>query len=415
MSHFLETRFAPGARVLRHSDPAGSGPDETGKDSAVADRAVPKRNKRVRPRTYSIAVYIVVGLLIAEIIALFSIFHFRRVVINISTQAPPILAQNPSGLDTMISPDAGDGVSEGLNPLVPEAILNKIKPQDSDEENPVSVMNEPNAPDEQDPEKIAQAREEAKRLKAEREAEAQRLAQEEKNRQIRAYVDQSVRFLREEDFANAKRMLQRALSLDRNNVETLQKLAMLTNQEGRPNEAIQYWRRIVSLGPEAGEVYSLAKEEVASAEAKAKMALRKPPVGANQAPAKKFMIRGFEKVVGTDPKYADQVKLNFDVALNGVTRSELDNLFIEFFFYDISKGKVLPGAGEIKVVPVGDEAKWLDDGNMHLEASYQLDEELAKSVNRRYHGYLLRIYLNKQLQDEQAEPVQLLELVEPTF
>lgn len=391
---------------------------EPASSSAVAEptqekSTVPKRNKRVRPKTYSFAVYIVVGLLLIEVVALFSIFHFRRVVINISTQAPPILAQNETALDPVAVEEAATTSSGGLDPLMPETILSKIKPS---EDGPVSVMSEEQAP-EKDAQQIAMAKEEAIRLQKEREAEVARKAAEEKERKIRAYIDQSNRFLREEDFANAKRMLKRALNLNREDPVTLRSLAMLAKAEGRPNESILYWRRIVSLGPEVGDIYALAKEEVAAAEAKAKLAAAeasRPEPGTNTR-VPKFMIRGFEKQIGSDPAFADQMQLDFDVVLNGVTQDDLNNLEIEFFFYDYMPGKVVPAAGEIVVSPAGSDTEWLDNKKMHLTASYQLEENMAKNTNRRYHGYLFRIYHNKVLQDEQAEPVQLLDLVNPKY
>lgn len=407
---------------LRPSDSEVTGRDGGGTEpastSAVAEptkekSAVPKRNKRVRPKTYSFAVYIVVALLLIEVVALFSIFHFRRVVINISTQAPPILAQSDAPLDPVAVEDNATTAGVGLDPLMPETILNKIKPS---EERPVSVMSEGQPPQE-DPQQIAMAKEEALRLKQERETELARQAEEEKARKIRAYIDQSNRFLREEDFANAKRMLKRALNLNREDPVTLRSLAMLAKAEGRPNESILYWRRIVSLGPEVGDIYALAKEEVAAAEAKAKLAAaeatRPAPGSTSRVP--KFMIRGFEKQIGSDPNYADQMQLDFDIVLNGVTQDDLNDLEVEFFFYDYMPGKVVPAAGEIVVAPVGTDTEWLDNKKMRLTASYQLEEKMAENTNRRYHGYLLRIYHNKELQDEQAEPLQLLHLVNPKY
>lgn len=412
-----------GLLVHRHQDPEGNaGAGDGTRPSAVAEPSgeqdpapsVPKRNKRVRPRTYSVAVYIVIGLLIAEVIALFSIFHFRRVVINISTQAPPILAQNQTELEGILSSHGETSMTDSLNPLMPESILSRIK-QAGEGEEVVSVMSQEEIAVEEDPEKLALARQEAERLAAERAAAAAREAAEEQARQVSAYLDQSDRFLREEDIANAKRMLQRALAADRDNVETLQRLALLTTQEGRPNEALQHWRRIVALGPEAGDAYVLAKDEVAATQARAKIEAARVSAEAGGNLAKRFMISGLKKTVGTDPEFADQLKLEFDIAFNGITREDLDEMFIEFFFYDQMPGKVVPGAGRIAVEPVGTETEWLDNGGMKLTATYELDEEMAQSTNRRYKGFLLRLYLNQQLQDEQSEPAELLYLVKPTY
>lgn len=418
MLNFLRSAKKPKRQPFDEVSGRDSEGTEPASSSAVAEPAkekgpVPKRNKRVRPKTYSFAVYIVVALLLIEVVALFSIFHFRRVVINISTQAPPILAQNETVLAPVAIEDSS-ATSGGLDPLMPETILSKIKPSEGE---PVSVMSKEQAP-ESDPQQIAMAKEEALRLKKEREAELAAKAEEEKVRKIRAYIDQSNRFLREEDFANAKRMLKRALNLDRDDPVTLRSLAMLAKAEGRPNESILYWRRIVSLGPEVGDIYALAKEEVAAAEAKAKLAAAeatRPEPGSNSR-VPKFMIRGFEKEIGSDPNFADQIQLDFDVVLNGVTEDDLkNNLEVEFFFYEYMPGKVVPAAGEISVTPVGTDTEWLDNKKMRLTANYQLDEKMAKNTNRRYHGYLLRIYHNKELQDEQAEPVQLLDLVNPKY
>ena len=83
---------------------------------------------------------------------------------------------------------------------------------------------------------------------------------------------------------------------------------------------------------------------------------------------------------------------------------------IRVFFFDITRdGEIRPTDAQVGydwITPIRD---WTDPAPKYLEATYLRPPTLRRSPERlRYGGFIVRVYLDGQLQDERSEPRQLL-------
>jgi tetratricopeptide (TPR) repeat protein len=312
--------------------------------------------KRLRPKTYSLAIYLVIAVIFIQVAALISVFWFRHRVVNVDTNAPELGAS----FSAVIPPP-----SIRLPPateILPNEPGNLEMPTDSGRLN----------------------------LKRARDVSAR----------IAGLNEEANKFRQQGEFKLASAALLEAEKLDNKNTVTLSGLALLAEAESHRDLAKQYWQRVVELGPGAGNAYMLAKERLIIAEQLAVV-----PVD-GQA----LFIDSIQQKTSPLGQEPFVLSLKITMGSKGFAESfDSAKLKIELFFYDLRKdGKVGPSVAEIKTKWADERVDWKNRQNEILEATYTLPANLAEE--RKFYGYVFRIFYKGVLQDQRLQPSELLQL-----
>ncbi len=349
--------------------------------------------KRLRPKTYSIALYLVGFVLLAQLVALISVFYFRRVV-NIDLSAPPLQPINPPVVAVTDTPSQPVAPAP-IQPVTPPDRITPVVP------NPGRLA-------------VNSVQDVAQRVKA--------------------LNEESARFQLQGDMRLAALALFKAESLDPKDTVTLVNLARLSALEKDNEKARVYWQRVVDLGPGIGEAYTQAREQLEVIDAR------------NPRPADNTAVTTFSSSAAPIPAmtfptvsrpaantvqralYVDRIEKNVatptasgwgnDVTLRVVIGSgtvpgggniQPGKVDIKLYFYDQQTGgAIVPSKATLRVNFLGTRQTWANGQQETLLANYQLSPEQARLYNQKYYGYMLRIYYDGKLQDEKAEPENLL-------
>lgn len=338
--------------------------------------------KRLRPKTYSIALYLAGLVLLVQLAALFSVFYFRRVV-NIDTTAPPLPAVQPASPTEVTATTTSAPQTPATTSVAPVPT-------------PAPA-----------PERITPAAPPARLAVQSEDDTAQR---------VKALNEEAARFQLQGDMRLAALALYKAEALDSRDPATLVNLAKLLTQEKDLDKARLYWQRVVDLGSGAGSYYNVAREQLVLANSRTGAA----PVVANVAPsaatpavastaAKSMFVERVEKTLLTTVANNDftlRVVLAANAIPGGIQAGKVD---IKLYFYDQQAGgAIVPSKAQLKVSFLGSRQTWANGQRETLMATYRLAPDVARVYNLKYYGYMLRIYYDGKLQDERAEPDNLL-------
>ncbi|MDD5260671.1 MAG: hypothetical protein PHD76_02380 [Methylacidiphilales bacterium] len=311
---------------------------------------------RLRPTTYSVAVYVVALFLLFELVALGLVFWFRQSV-RIETNAPELGQSTPT---------------LSLAAPVLESVPNLPKPDSGR----LSVAGRD--------EKI--------------------------EREIQRLNDEAQRFRRNGDFALADAALKQAMELDGNHPQTLANFAMLEEARGNSSRALAYWTAIIKLGDSAGKTIQLARERASLIEEKTRLE--------EEARLREKLVLNLKRMIildnvktYPDPLPETPVEIQKDFYLkrsNKTLKVDPGKLKIQLFFYN--------RVGDNKLVPAKIEARFLSNppdwssGDTEILRARYFPMPKGGAEKSFYYGYLIRVYYDGELQDEQADPLGLLRL-----
>jgi tetratricopeptide (TPR) repeat protein len=259
------------------------------------------------------------------------------------------------------------------------------------------------------------------------------------------------------DTVNALTRLQNAVQRDPKNAEALAEIAMIYEAIQNFEKSADTWRRIQEMGPSAGPLYDLADMKLKtgvptsttttnSNAAPAPTAVAKLDVAASRGTVEGIptgSTLGISDVaVSETPDPDSETNLMLRITVKKRPNAVIDHtkVKIQVFFYDTV------GDNDIKLTDADVSYEWLtpnhdwaDSSNETLAVTYIRPKSKAKtaesdlaaaaaainpakkgkpmkatppsdSANRKYLGYIVRIYYNDQLQDKRAEPTKLLNL-----
>ena len=261
------------------------------------------------------------------------------------------------------------------------------------------------------------------------------------------------------DTVNALARLQDASQRDPKNAEVLAEMAMIYESIQNFDRSNETWRRVKEIGPSAGPLYELADMKLktgvpASAAATGPGLAGVSPLdvgtsrggSADGIPA--GSILGISEVTASetpDPDSDTNLMLRIGVKKRSSTVIDHTRVKIQVFFYDTV------GDNEIKLTDADVSYEWLtpnhDWANTNTETlavtyirpknrlatSEAALAAAAAAVNpakkgkpskptppaeatqRKYLGYIVRVYYNDQLQDKRADPSRLLNLFPAPF
>lgn len=312
----------------------------------------------MRPKAYSVAVYVVGLFIFLEIVVLGFVLWFRQTVVE--TQAPELI---------------NSSVIIGNSPAKEDELVPYLPVPEMDGRIPVGKGSEQAA-------------------------------------QIRKLNEEALKFRRSGDFVLAETALNEALTLDGNHPTTLTNLAMLEEARGNSTKALALWRSILGLKSTPDSILQLARKRAQLIEDRVRLeedARQREQQLLNLK--RKIILSEVKAAPEPNSAHATEIQMDFILKLNGV-QGPLDSskLRIQLFFYDMIDEKRLAPANKIEAKFINNTPDWSRNDTEVLRARYFPAAEKPGNEKRRYYGYVLRVIYDGELQEEQASPVGLLRL-----
>ena len=321
---------------------------------------VPQHSKRLRPKTYSVAVYLVIAIVLLQVAMLISVFWLRAMVVSVNVNLPNGVGGPGKPLSSYPKPP-GKNDLPSLPSLATGALL-KV-PAASDELAQVDTLNE----------------------------EAQV-------------------FLHQNDYQSALDILIRAEDIDPRHPTTLKNMAETYNLTNNPVRSRIYWQRLVDLGPAVGTVYAAARDHVLLLDS----GHDADPLKEASSLARQIYVAGVEKTpvetrngnaefhVRAELKRKDPPMPNFD-------QKKLQPYVI--FYQQMPDGSLVPDLGQRKGAFDDTFLFWGDKTSEAFGVDYIMPIPGTPGPNNtvqgKYYGFVIGLYYDKVLQDVRAEPSDL--------
>lgn len=236
------------------------------------------------------------------------------------------------------------------------------------------------------------------------------------------------RALRERgDTSTAITKLREGLNIAPDSPLLISELATTYEKMGLDQKALEQWRRIYDLGESAGIFYAAADAKLKNNELSTHAA--GSPAAGEGAESSAQAVEGMgiqpgsvlglvnpQIVEQSDPAAQKKFTLKIPLRAKPNTHIEVSDVVIQVFFYDqLSDGSIVQTNANVSSHWSTLPADWLEDDIEILEVVYtQPKVDSAKTgEDRRYYGYVVRIYYKKDLQDMRADPVALLKKYPP--
>jgi tetratricopeptide (TPR) repeat protein len=181
---------------------------------------------------------------------------------------------------------------------------------------------------------------------------------------------------------------------------------------GLADRAAEQWRKIYEMGEAAGVFFAAAEAKLHPAP----LAAQKSIGSAETSGIQPGSVLGLAEIVQEDhTTKPDQRQLVLRVPLKSRPGIAIDvkDVAIHVFFYDqLPDGSIVQTNANVGSHWVTLPADWSDSDIEVLEVEYQQQPQV-EGEERVFHGYVVRVYYRKELQDMRAEPVQLLKKYPP--
>lgn len=218
-------------------------------------------------------------------------------------------------------------------------------------------------------------------------------------------------------------------SMDGRSPIPVAELAQTYEKMGLADKAGENWRKVYEMGEGAGGIYySLAEAKLKATQAITMKNLGTqsgsapentadlPAAGAVHAGA----ILGLLQITSEEQRDDNSAKrfiLHIPIQARPKVHVDVRDLVIHVLFYDIVDGQnVVQTSANVNSRWATPPADWVDSDTEELAVEYQLpkpEARAAKRENRKYFGYIVRIYYKQQLQSATAEPERLAQQYPP--
>ena len=239
-------------------------------------------------------------------------------------------------------------------------------------------------------------------------------------------VDQA-RALRERgDTSTALTRLREAQTISPNQALIISELAITYEKMGLTDKAMEQWRRIYEMGESAGIYFSAADAKLKAVEAQAQASSAPMTAAAAGTPKEADGIQpGSQLGLGeisleeqADPQASKKFSLKIPIKARPNSKIDVADVVIQVFFYDMLDEKdVVQTNATVNYRWSTTPPTWQEDDIEILNVEYlqsQPDARARKAAEqRKYFGYVVRVYYKKELQDMRAEPVKLLKQYPP--
>jgi hypothetical protein len=262
-----------------------------------------------------------------------------------------------------------------------------------------------------------------------------RPAQTEPSNRFEELVAQGKELRERNDTSTAIIKFREAATLDSKNPLPLAELATTYEKMGLTEKAAEQYAKIIDMGPSAGVYGQLAQAKRQAAQANI-LRTSAPPTAPSapetQATAEEpdltAPVQGIAAgaLLGLLPVTTEDVRddsagkhfiLHIPIKARPKARVEVKDLIIHVLFYDVVDDKnVVQTSANVNYKWTTPPADWVNSDVEELAADYQLpklEARAAKRENRKYYGYIVRIYYKQRLQAATAEPQRLAQQYPP--
>jgi len=318
----------------------------------------------VRPKTYSVAVYLVGAVILLQVGMLISVFWLRAMVVSVNVN-PPNAQANNSGTPSTTPQPGGTANNPGL-PRLPGL------------ETTAAHLRVPGASD--------------------------TLAQ------IGTLNEEAQVFLRQNDFQSASDLLLKAEDIDPRNPTTLKNLAETYNLMNDSVRSRAYWQRLVDLGPGVGTVYAAAKDHVLLLDSGHDAnPLKEPSSLARQIYVDTVEKTPVETRNGDAQFHVRAVLMRQNPKMPDFDQKKLQPYVI--FYQQMPDGSLVPDLGQRKGSFDDTFLFWSDKTREAFGVDYVMPVPGTPGPNNttqgEYYGFVIGIYYDKVLQDARSEPSDL--------
>jgi hypothetical protein len=325
---------------------------------------VPQHAKRLRPKTYSVAVYLVGAVILLQIAMLISVFWLRAMVVRVNVNFPKAVVGN-SGTPSS-TPQPGGTVDNSGVVRLPGLETTAIR---------AALLRVPGVSD-----KLAQ---------------------------ISTLNEEAQVFLRQNDFPSAADLLIRAEDIDPRNPSTLKNLAETYNLLNDSVRAREYWQRLLDLGPGVGTVYAAARDHVELLDSGDDADPLKEPSSLDR----QIYVNTVEKTPvetrdGDAQFHVRAVLMRKDPKMPNFDQKKLQPYVI--FYQEMPDGSLVPDLGQRKGAFDDTFLFWGGKASEAFGVDYVMPVPGTPGPNNtvqgEYYGFVIGIYYDKVLQDVRAEP-----------
>ena len=329
---------------------------------------VPEHVKRVRPKTYSVAVYLVGAILLLQVGMLISVFWLRAMVVSVSVR-PPNAQGNISGNPNLTVPNAQHPGNVPDMPVLPGL-----------ETSPghLALLKVPGVTD-----KLAQ---------------------------IGTLNEEAQVFLKQNDYSSASDILVRAEDIDPRNPTTLKNLAETYNLMNDLVRARAYWQRLVDLGPGVGTVYAAAKDHVLLLDSGDDA----DPLKAPSSLDRMIYVKTVEKTPVETREGNAQFRVRAVLMRKDSNMPDFDQKKLQpyvIFYQQMPDGSLVPDLGQRKGSFDDTFLFWGGKATEAFSVDYVMPVPGTPGPNNTtqgdYYGFVIGRYYDKVLQDVRSEPADL--------
>lgn len=221
------------------------------------------------------------------------------------------------------------------------------------------------------------------------------------------------------DMSTALTRFREASAMDPKSPEAIFEMAVTMEKMQLPDKAAKEWRRIFDMGEPAGPYFTAAEARLN--QVKQEMIKTLPPSTPEAeegiTPGKTLGLLNVTTDEKEDRSSAKQLALNIPIKARSGERVDVRDLTIQVLFYDIVDNRdLVQTTANVSSRWTTAPADWLDSNTESLEVDYQLplpDAKAARRENRKYFGYLIRVYYKGELQASGGEPERLIQQFPP--
>jgi tetratricopeptide (TPR) repeat protein len=218
------------------------------------------------------------------------------------------------------------------------------------------------------------------------------------------------------DMTTALTRFREAAAMDPKSPEAIYEIAVTFGKMQLADKAAEQWRRIFDMGESAGPYYTAAEARL-NQEKQSAMIQATPSVAPTAeseegiTPGKTLGILHVTTEDQEDRTAAKHLALRIPIKARAREKVDVRDLTIQVLFYDIVDNQnLVQTTANVSSRWTSAPPDWLDTNLETLEVDYQLplpEAKGARKENRKYFGYLIRLYYKGELQASAGEPEKL--------
>lgn len=209
-----------------------------------------------------------------------------------------------------------------------------------------------------------------------------------------------------------------AQTLEARNARAFAEIAITYEKMGLADRANEQWKRVYDLGDSAGALFIAAEAKLKAAQAselsrvmtQSTAAPEEPPAGTVRGAPVSLAAISIDDI--RDPSASKKFTLHVPIRARFGTRIDANDLVIQVRFYDVvDSARVEPTGANVSYRWGAPPPDWAEGEVEDLLASYELPIEKR---NRKYFGYLVRLYYKGELQSAAGAPESLVQKYPPS-